>query len=277
MIAGAAAVKRIDPGEAARAIEWLKQTLDFTGEGALDYLDQLLSSSNILKVYQQMFPSLYGASTATTCGRDAHYTGHSPKEGEFLKIISRHYFTLPDDEGWQENEDHYDAIPVTPLQGDSWCCSDVEFDNLHACYYVSLCLFGGMEYWEHAVERYALGEDFAAPAGDIDFDSFAALCRAERSPLQHLPVAIDMMQYNTGNEWLDASFCSGVPSLPWSVPNILKLSRSYKEAQRAFDKVHELSRYLDLKPQEALKRALELWNGAARRKKNVSSGTGDDS
>jgi hypothetical protein len=150
----------------------------------------------------------------------------------------------------------------------------VEFENLHAAYYVSLSLFGGGEYWEHAAARYELGEDFGSPAGAIDFKKFAELCNAERSPLQHLPLAIEMMHYDTGNEWLDSNYCMGIPSLPWTVPNILKLSRSYKEAQRAFDNVSQLSRYLDLNPREALKRTLELWNGAAGSKKNV--GTGED-
>ena len=79
------------------------------------------------------------------------------------------------------------------------------------------------------------------------------------------------MSYDTGNVWLDNSFCQPQTYYPWTVPNILKLSREFKEARRAYGKMDELDRYLDNHPQEAVPRALELWNASARNKNHASS------
>ncbi len=216
MPAAAAAAMRVDSGETVRAIEWLKHITNFSGAGALDYLDGLISSNNILSIYRRMFGSVYRASTAPTCGRDGYYTGHTPREAEFLRLIAKHYFPLPEDIGWEDQGDHYDEIPITPLQGEAWCgCGYLQFEELNSCYYVAFCILHGGDYWEHAVERYNLDPSVRAPHGNVDFDLFKKLCQEEQTPLRHLPLALELMYYETGNEWLDSTFCQGTHSYPW--------------------------------------------------------------
>ena len=147
---------RVDPGEVLRAIEWLKHARSHSAGEALEYLEQLRSSGAILDCYRRMFPSLWTTSTAPTSGWDERYPAHSPREGEFLRIIAGRYFHMPDDMGWSDDEQHFDTIPVTPMQGDAWCCGDFEFNELRACYYVSLSLFGSADFWESCAERYHL-------------------------------------------------------------------------------------------------------------------------
>lgn len=264
-------VLRIDPGEVLRAVEWLGHARNHSATSALDYLEQLRSSTAILDAYRRMFPALWACSAAPTSGYDDKYPAHSPREGEFLRIMSRHYFYLPEDDGWMDEEQHYDSIPVTPMQGDSWCCGDFEVDNLRACFHVTIGLNGGTEYWEHVAARYGLDPGEQKPVAEIDYFRYKELCQAEPTALKHLPFALDLMSYDTGNVWLDNSFCQPQTYYPWTVPNILKLSREFKEARRAYDKMDELDRYLDNNPQEAVPRALELWNASARNKNHASS------
>ncbi|MFL6284459.1 MAG: hypothetical protein ACJ74Q_15045 [Pyrinomonadaceae bacterium] len=269
----AAARFRVDPGAVLRAVEWLKHARIFSVEGALEYLEQLRSCGSILECYRQMFPALWASSTAPTSGWDEKYPGHTPREGEFLKVISRRYFELPDDMGWEADEQHYDTIPVSPMQGDSWCCADYTFEELRACYYIPLSLFGGSSYWEECANRYHLDEEGQRPAAEIDFQKFRELCLAERTPLKYLPLALDLMHYETGNIWLDLSFCAPQPVIAWTTPNILNLSRLHKEARRAMRRMDELDRYLDQHPTEGVPRAIELWNLSAKikGKRDVSS------
>lgn len=263
-------VKSLDPGEALRAIEWLTHARDHSGEAAIGYLEQLRCSTAILEAYRRMFPALWACSAAPTSGYDDKYTAHSPREAEFLRLISAHYFDLPEDDGYDNEEQHYDSIPITPMQGDAWCCGDYDLENLRACFHVSFGLFGGDEYWQHVAERYELDPE-KKPLGNVDFERFRALCLAEPNALKHLPLAIDLMHYDAGNIYLDHSYCQPPTYFAWTVTNIMKLSREFKEARRAMRKMEELDRYLDNNPQEGVPRALELWNTASRKKKDHGS------
>ena len=264
-------VTSIDAGEVLRSIEWLSHARDHSATAALDYLEQLRSSTAILDAYRRMFPALWACSAAPTSGYDDKYPAHSPREAEFLRIISRHYFYLPEDDGWVDEEQHYDSIPVTPMQGDSWCCGDFEIDNLRACFHVSIGLFGGTDYWEHVAARYQLDPAQHKPVVEIDYGLFKRLCQAEPTALKHLPLALDLMHYETGNVWLDNSFCQPQTYYAWTVQNILKLSREFKEARQVMRKMDDLDRYLDNHPQEGVPRAIELWNSAAKKSKDHAS------
>jgi hypothetical protein len=256
-------------GDVFRAIEWLRhcrrQSTE-AAEAAIEYLDRLRSSTSILNLYRRMFPALFRASTASMFSSDSRWSEHTAREGEFLRLISRRFFPIPGDDriDFFDEQQRFETIPVTPLQGDSWCCSEFELDQLRSCYFISFGLFAAGEYWPYVVERYSLTESDPRPTENVDYNRLRAILKEERTPLKHLVLAVEMIHYETGNIWLDYSFCQPALSLDWTVENVRSLAGEYRKAEAAFDQIEELDRYLDAHPQEAVRQAVRLWNQAAR-------------
>lgn len=219
---------------------------------AIAYLQQLDESHSLHRLYQVYFPLEWACSTANI-KRNAS-GGYSPREEEFLHLVERHLFPLDSDyliddatEGGER-----DRIELLPYANNWWDGEEVDRP------WFLLMLLSGMLHVQQVLSqldeledlspslREAIAAFIVAVGGDYSLQPLFSLCHSVAGPLCHLPVALEMLRYETGNDWLDITGEDG--SLPferlplrWREQDIDFLTQTFRAAQ---DTEHQASLFI---------------------------------
>src|SRR5215212_702403 len=189
------------------ALELLRwHRLQLTFSAARECLEQYRDRANLLALYQHYFPQEYAASTAGV--RPAKGAVYSAQEIEFFELVNARFFPLPLDVFLDEYEGvRSTTLPVMTLGIDWWLDSVAD---LRPGWQLLLLLVGEVAVTDVEVDprflkTYAKRIKPRPPGSQIDWDDFKAACQAAGDPLTALPLALDMLDHDTGNIWLDPS------------------------------------------------------------------------
>ncbi len=241
---------------ATNVVSQLKRIRFLSAGEALLRLNTLSETSRILWLYRKYFPREYARSTASalvpvTPDGDC---GYSEREKEFLELVDKRLFPMPD---LFFDETRFDMIPIYP-QGVDW---DEELE------YLRLSLRAGMEllqeeespFWEQW-----LPANLRPKPGEHDWKKFEQVCRRVGGSATRLPLLIDLVSHNTGTLWLDAYWESGVEGFTWSEEDVQLLAKEWRAAQRFMNKVDPLLDRIEKHPRYWLTRLVKLWNASIK-------------
>lgn len=241
--------------------------LPLTVSHATSYLRSLWHSFNLLALYRHYFPVEFGASTAS-CDLEITYSGsgeptclYNPKEREFLQLVDQRLFPYYADHLLDEEEEREDLIYLPSFGVDWW---SIEFDELERGWQLLLCITGtAQQDCGVKVEECFDLEVRAALLGirrdKVVWDMLAVMCNGKSEPLSFLPVALDMLEHDTGNIFLDPTDETPADPLEWSIEDIDFLVAQYKEASLISEKVSNLLDWLTASPVH-LREVITLWN-----------------
>lgn len=267
---------------------WLIQlTRCATPDGARAYLQGLLGRAQLLNLYRELFPKEFAASkasiemyTARPYGRSTDDCQLSAREWEFVRLVDQKLFPVDTDmliEQIYEWEERPDVIPISPLQPYCWNCGDYDPEELHLVFRLALALMG--EERERSLLNDYIGHEVAidkferfSDAGSDRFEKFEARCKRQKSPMADVPLACRMVAYSSGNSWLDW-MCEMPAEFTWDIADIEFLASEYKEASALLTRVYTVDKWLSESPAERLLQAIQIWNGAKKRRKKDDAET----
>jgi hypothetical protein len=277
----------IAPSSTAEALYSLRQyQFTINPVKSLDYLETQLNRYQLLTLYQHFFPSEWATSQTSlyfpiegnskTVSLDNH---HSPRELEFITLVYTHLFPMSFWAVESAHEERLQAIPITSM-GVDWQIEE-GIENLRMGWKLLLPFSKEGRYWLEDVEpegsewfdsefetHQVSYKDIQHP-DRIDNKQLRRLCCEITTPLQFLPLALKLLDHETGNIWLDASpnemnYGLYASSLPWSKSSVNFLHRKWKQASRILDAAYLLIEWLEPDMKAHAKLLLQLWTRALK-------------
>jgi hypothetical protein len=250
------------------AVEYLNSfRLPLTFSLATGFLRSLWHSTNLLTLYRHYFPAEFSASTTSESIEIIHSGAsvltclYSPKEKEFLKLVDDRLFPFYADHLLDEEEEREDLIYLPNFGVDWWT---IEFEELERGWQLLLFITGSVQRdFGLKVEDYTDQEIRAAlmtiQDGKVIWDMLNTFSAAKPEPLCYLPIALDMLDHDTGNIFLDSTDETPAEPLEWSTEDMDFLIEQYKEAGTLNEKAGKLLDWLAASPLHLMEVIL-LWN-----------------
>ncbi|MBD2772557.1 hypothetical protein [Iningainema tapete] len=234
---------------------------------AVDYLENRFNSYRLLALYQHLFPVEFKHSTAAPYPEDLNNPdSHSSLEIEFLYLVNQNLFPISEFQIENAYEERLHQIPLMPM-GCDWIGHE-DIESLRFGWQILLPLSTEGRYWLESVEgtdwyEYELGVSWEAIAHpkDIDAQLFKKLSYCAAKPLEFMPLALQLLDYESNNIWLD-SCATNEPeiSLPWTLENIKFLQSEWLDAKVILDQVYHLIEWLEQDLINHLELILGIWN-----------------
>lgn len=219
-----------------------------------------------LSLYRQVFPFDYGRSPAPLYS--------TAREHEFYRLVHTHCFPLVVDEEtdlftYIEREPRFflPFIPVRGLQRHDWSSGNFDYDSLDLPYQVALLLMGGNNQPVTLLGRIPVKLPAPAPPlAVVGWSLFTNACRVDKSPLGYLPLAFDLINYKTGNIWLDLPPI-GYAGEPWSAEELARLTLDRMKADKYDIAMRTLHNWFMQHPESLIGHAINLWNDASQKER----------
>ncbi|MCP9496558.1 MAG: hypothetical protein MSG64_19115 [Pyrinomonadaceae bacterium MAG19_C2-C3] len=230
------------------SIEWLAGHIKPQTEDESSYLSRIKESLPVLNLYREFFPQDWARSVKSPFGTSKDSAYYSEREVEFFHLVDERVVPLSIDWylDWEER------CPFVPVM--SACDWDyyhgAEFTNFTHAFQLAFALNrvddGSVFSWycEHRAldtERFVLlgkHDDYTRrQERRRDYPLFKELCKVGDTPLQHLPLAIEITCYDTGNLLFDYS-----PEM--EMPDIFLIDQTFIEWKAEEGRVERLEKEL---------------------------------
>ena len=263
-------------GEDIRKVaDWLGQfRLPLELEEASTYLERLLQRTTLLTLYQHYFPTEWqtSSSTSTNCRQLTTTTrlgrGCTQAEIDFLELVDEQLFPIAID-WYQEvvwDGEFLTNVPVYTRDLDWW---DGDVSDLDLGWQLLLVLTGNAESFSLKSQDPALLQLVAAQIRTNDRDSrggypqtLNGLCRQAKTPLKYLPLALDIIDHDTGCVMIDAHGEAPIEAA-WDIESFDWLIAENKEAERIWHQAEQLISWLEAEPLKHFREVINLWKEAA--------------
>lgn len=243
-------------------------------KAAAEYLEPLANTAALLHLYQHFFPDNWRCSTASIYSSSREE--HSPREMEFLELVNDCLFEIEWHIQFSDEQERLMQIPVLPCGIDwgAWLENE-SLDSLepgeqlllllsdNGRFYVeSLANNEGLEWYQDA---FGIKLKNLAQPEAVNYELLKRLCNEAGEPLTALPETINMLNYNTGNPFLDASNEMGNTEwMDWSVENVVTLAKAWIEKDAVQKRVYGLRCWVEKESCKNFKKVIKLWNCAAK-------------
>jgi hypothetical protein len=108
--------------------------------------------------------------------------------------------------------------------------------------------------------------------GKLDWEQLKSICARRATPLSFLPLALDMLDHDTGNIFLDSTDETDADPLEWSIEDMDFLIEQYKQAGVLGEKASDFLDWLTASPLH-LEEVIQLWNDCQQPEQPEESNT----
>lgn len=238
---------------------------------AESFLTHLAWTVDLQQLFQHYFPQEFQVAQEQQMSfiPEDRYA-HSQYEAQFFRLVNEHLFPLPlfdmpYDEPWYERDAY--SIPVEPFGFEFE--ADEAYGELPLGWQLLLYLLGVLS--EDDIRAYGNYEDddlFAIPlpeqGRDISWGLLTLRCQAQGGPIAYLPLAVEMLENDTGSVWLDANFENPCTDACWTVEDVDELHKQYLWAQDIRAKAESFCDWLEERPVPHFTAVVRLWNSCLR-------------
>lgn len=119
------------------------------------------------------------------------------------------------------------------------------------------------ERWAHLAKTYRLAEGIK-PTGTAPGGLLFMLFEGHRSPLKHLPLAVQVLSYNTGCLFFDFDEEDGTEGYEWSQSSVEYLSEQGKRGKLIEKNTGRLNKWLKASPSSRIEKACRLYRKLQR-------------
>lgn len=240
-----------------------------TIEEAGDYLARRLETATLFfvcarrlpQIFEKRFPREWASDQEKILPPDAD-TPYSEGELKCLELIAEHLFPFAYEHLEMEAQDEggrMDLIPLYSFGIDLW--NDGPGD-LSPGWKMLALLNRDIAAQSESVPRCvkaALKEARPYAREAWSWEVFRATCAAFGEPLSFLPTAIQMLDHDTGNLFLDPTDDAPVDDATWTLADIELLAEHWEEAQALRAKADRLADWLAAGP-ERFRKVVNVWN-----------------
>ena len=232
---------------------------------AINYLLNISHQYQLLGLYQHFFPVEYQHSQASQEREKVDLESELPseREREFMRLVNSKLFPL--DLYWV-NECEEDSfvllqipLDVCGINGEGAFIDDFGLGQQLLILLAHPELVETTDSADAAViHEWALEQILF---GEIDFRKFKRLCAAKGEPLTGAPLAIEMLEQNTNNIFLDCYDPEyiGLCDRKWSIANVNFWTEHWKEADAMLAQINKLLTWLEANPLANFTQLVELW------------------
>ncbi|MGB3204226.1 MAG: hypothetical protein WBB28_04495 [Crinalium sp.] len=257
-------------------------------DDARAYLEEQQISYSLEIIYRHFFPTEFANSTAPSYPpypKPSRGKDYTPKEIELFHLINDNLFPIDNWVCTNLVEEKLYYIPIAS-NGINWETEDFDVAYMRHGWQALLLLSTYYRWWVD-LSQYEEDEEVGwsestlkikleklADPELIDPELLEILCAKAESPIKFLPLAVKLMEHNTGNIWLDSYYQEEFNETPeeteetfnWTIKNIEFLASQYQESEIIWNKVNLLIDWLETDLVTNSKKVMKIWNLSSRQK-----------
>lgn len=196
---------------------------------AIGYIASELEREHLYGLYRKIFPREWKVSSASF-QRTGYNDCHTEREIEFIELVNEHYFPLCSWLDWSDFR--FDYIPIESVNYDL-CCDEYEWQHFRPCLQFAITAFLWRdtdiadENWTEMLASFDVRyEDL--PQIERATPLFSTLAEASDEPkIQRFIHLIEFIYHDSGNPFIDTTYCQPLELYEWNLENLEKLKTDY--------------------------------------------------
>ncbi len=229
---------------------------------AIGYIASELERERLYGLYRKIFPKEWRASKASF-QQSGYNDCHTEREIEFIELVNEHYFPLCSWLDWSDFR--FDHIPIEPVNYD-FCCDEYEWHHFRPCLQFALSAFLWRdtdisdENWTDILASYNV-EFKSLPRVERAAPPFSVLNAEFNNPkIRRFLHLIEFIFHDSGNPFIDTTYCQPLDLYEWSIENLEKLKADYKSVKNYFESMDSLDEDIARDARKTFKEIIAIWN-----------------
>lgn len=250
-------------GRLGKTVAYLRwKTACNTLSDAIGYIASELEREHLYGLYRKIFPKEWKASRANF-NRTGYNDCHTEREIEFIELINEHYFPVCSWLDWSDFR--FDHIPIESVNYDL-CCDEYEWQHFRPCLQFAICAF----LWRDTDISDENWTDMLA-SFDVRFEDlpqieratplFSVLDAESANPkIRRFVHLIEFIYHDSGNPFVDTTYCQPLDLYEWSLENLEKLKADYADVKDYFASMDSLDEDIARDARSTFKELITIWN-----------------
>lgn len=250
-------------GRLEQTVAYLRwKTVCNTLSDAIGYVASELERERLYALYRELFPKNWKNSSASF-RQSEHNEFHTERELEFIELVSNRYFPLCTWLDWSDFR--FDHIPIETVNYD-FCCDEIEWQEFRPCLQFAIIAF----LWRDTDEDDEGWREMLA-SFNVPFKALAEINRAappfsvlnagrENPKVRRFLHLIEFIFHDTGNPFIDTTYCQPVELYEWTVENLEKLKADYNAVGEYFESMASLDASIERNARATFRELVSLWN-----------------
>lgn len=251
---------------------------------AMCYVASELERERLYALYRELFPKEWKKSAASF-RRSEHNEFHTERELEFIELVSNRYFPLCTWLDWSDFR--FDHIPIETVNYD-FCCDEIEWQEFRPSLQFAVQAF----LWRDTDETDEGWREMLA-SFNVPFQVLPAINRTtppfhflnaerENPKVRRFLHLIEFIFHDTGNPFVDTTYCQPVELYEWTVENLEKLKADYNAVSEYFSSMASIDEAIEQNARATFRELVSLWNtgelptGKRRCKETQNKAVGSD-
>jgi hypothetical protein len=231
-----------------------------------------LERERLYWLYRKLFPKEWKKSQASF-EQSGYNECHTERELEFIELVSKSYFPLCTWLDWSDFR--FDHIPIETVNH-AFCCDEIEWQDFRPCLQFAVSAFlwratdPGDENWRNMLAHFKVPVK-SLPAISRSTPHFARLNAGRQNPkIRRFIHLIEFIYHDTGNPFIDTTYCQPVDLYEWTRENLEKLKAEYLAVGDYFESMGSLDASIERCGALAtFKELISLWNTGELPAKNA--------
>ena len=229
---------------------------------AIGYIASERERERLYGLYRKIFLKEWKASRASF-----HRTGyndcHTEREIEFIELINEHYFPLCSWLDWSDFR--FDHIPIESVNYDL-CCDEYEWQHFRPCLQFAITAFLWRdtdiadENWTDMLASFDVRHE-DLPQIERATPHFSILDAGRSDPkIQRFIHLIEFIFHDSGNPFIDTTYCQPQDLYEWSLENLEKLKTDYAGVKDYFESMDGIDEDIARNAHSTFKELITIWN-----------------
>ena len=250
-------------GRLSKTVSYLRwKAACHTLSDAIGYIASELERERLYGLYRKIFPKEWKASGASF-QRTGYNDCHTEREIEFIELVNENYFPLCSWLDWSDFR--FDHIPVESVNYDL-CCDEYEWQHFRPCLQFAICAFLWRdtdisdENWTEMLASFEVRfEDL--PQIERATPLFSVLDAERDNPkIRRFIHLIEFIYHDSGNPFIDTTYCQPQDLYEWSQENLEKLKTDYAGVKDYFASMDGIDEDIASNAHSTFKELITIWN-----------------
>lgn len=229
---------------------------------AIGYIASELEREHLYGLYRKIFPKEWKASGASF-QRTGYNDCHTEREIEFIELVNEHYFPLCSWLDWSDFR--FDHIPIESVNYDL-CCDEYEWQHFRPCLQFAITAF----LWRDTDIADENWTDMLA-SFDVRYEDLPQIERAtplfsildaerDNPKIRRFIHLIEFIFHDSGNPFIDTTYCQPLDLYEWSLENLEKLKTDYAGVKDYFASMDSIDEDIASDARSTFAELISLWN-----------------
>jgi hypothetical protein len=233
-----------------------------TVSDTVGYIASEMERERFYAIYRTLFPKEWKRSR-TSFKLTGYNEFHTERELEFIELVSDRYFPLCTWLDWSDFR--FDHIPVEPVNYD-FCCDEYEWEHFRPCLQFAVSAFlwrdtdPADENWRDILAKFNVSPEDLPPINRQSPPFSILHANRENPKIRRFLDLIEFIFHDTGNPFIDTTYCQPVDLYEWTIENLEKLKSEYEAVSKYFESMESIDEDIERNAPATFRQLIELWN-----------------